>query len=248
MTRAATPMAIRTHTVKVLARASYAVGPPIDGQAALDAALGKLRALDPERVAHMVEVAGPPPLRLRPAGFEGLAAIIVSQQVSTASAAAILGRLRAALTPFEPATLLAVTDRELRGCGLSIQKIRALRSVAEAVLSGALPLADLSGMPAEEAVRLLVSVKGIGPWTADIFLLFCLGHADAWPAGDIALQEAARMVLKLERRPDAEALNDIGERWRPHRGIAARLLWSYYRVAKNNREGMSLNAPAPDGA
>ena len=103
-------------------------------------------------------------------------------------------------------------------------------------------------MSAEEAVRLLVAVKGIGPWTADIFLLFCLGHADAWPAGDIALQEAARIALKLDRRPDPKALHDIGERWRPYRGIAARLLWSYYRVAKGNREGMSLNAPAPDGA
>ncbi len=248
MTRAVVPVAIRTGVGKVLASPRYAVGPPIDGEAALEAALAKLRERDPELVAHLVEIAGPPPLRLRPAGFEGLAAIIVSQQVSTASAAAILGRLRAALIPFEPGTLLAMTEDGLRGCGLSIQKIRALRSVAEAVLGGALPLGELSGMSAEEAVRLLVAVKGIGPWTADIFLLFCLGHADAWPAGDIALQEAARIALKLDRRPDPTALHDIGERWRPYRGIAARLLWSYYRVAKGNREGMSLNAPAPDGA
>lgn len=220
---------------------TYGLGPPIDGEPALTAALARLRSADPDLVGHMIEVGGHPPLRLREPGLEGLAAIIVSQQVSTASAAAIFGRLRAALPAFEPGPLRALDDAALRACGLSIQKIRTLRAIAEAMLSGALPLDDLARVPAEEAVATLVAVKGIGPWTADIFLLFCLGHADAWPAGDLALQEAARLLLKLDTRPDTRALVDIGERWRPHRGVAARLLWSYYRAAKR-REGMSLEA------
>ncbi len=231
---------------KVLAPVNYGVGPPIDSEAALDAGLAQLRLLDPEIVSHMLEVVGRPPLRRREAGYEGLAAIVVSQQVSTASASAIFGRLRAVVTPFDPPAMLAASDAALRGCGLSIQKIRALRSIGEAVLSGALPLSALARMPADEAVRVLVAVKGIGPWTADIFLLFCLGHADAWPAGDLALQEAARIALQLESRLSTAQLHEIGERWRPHRGVAARLLWSYYRAAKGNREGMSLNAAAPN--
>ena len=226
--------------------AGYGLAPPIDSEAALEAGIAKLRALDPEIVSHMLEIGGPPPLRRREAGYEGLAAIVVSQQVSTASATAIFARLRAAVTPFEPAMMLAMDDDALRGCGLSIQKIRALRSIAEAILSDVLPLKTLARMPAEEAVRKLVAVKGIGPWTADIFLLFCLGHADAWPAGDLALQEAARIALKLNSRPTTTQLQEIGERWRPHRGVAARLLWSYYRAAKANREGMSLNAAEPE--
>ncbi len=219
----------------------YGVAPPIDDEAALDASLEALHALDPAVIAHMSAIGGRPPLRRRAAGFEGLAGIIVSQQVSTASADAIFGRLRALVAPFDAGVLATVDDAALRACGLSIQKIRALRAIADAVRGGTLPLDALARMPAEEAVRVLVAVKGIGPWTADIFLLFCLGHADAWPAGDLALQEAARIALKLDARPDKAALDRIGERWRPHRGTAARLLWSFYRAAKN-REGMGLDA------
>lgn len=230
---------------KMAPATSYAAGPVIDSEEALAAGLAKLLETDPKTISHMLAVAGPPPLRLRPAGFEGLAAIVVSQQVSTASANAIFGRLRAAVNPLEPAALVEASDEILRGCGLSVQKIRALRSIADALIGGTLPLAQLASMPAEEAVRALVSVKGIGPWSADVFLLFCLGHADAWPTADIALQEAARTALGLERRPSAAELHEIGERWRPHRGIAARLLWSYYRASKKDREGISLNAPDP---
>ena len=226
---------------------AYGVAPPIDSEPALDVALARLRDRDGEVVDHMLTVAGRPPLRLREPGFEGLAAIIVSQQVSTASAGAIFGRLRAALAPFAAETLAGATDDMLRGCGLSIQKIRALRAIAVAVGDGSLPLDALAAMPAEEAVARLVAVKGIGPWTADIFLLFCLGHADAWPAGDLALQEAARLALKLDARPGTADLHRIGDRWRPYRGVAARLLWGYYRAAKQNREGMSLNVPSRPG-
>ena len=219
---------------------AYGAGPLIDGEAALALALDRLRALDPVVVDHLVAVGGPPPLRLRQPGFSGLAAIIVSQQVSTASANAIFGRLETAVDPLSAERLLATPEATLRGAGLSFGKIRALRAAAEAVVSGALPLAGLGAMAAEEAHRALCTVKGIGPWSADIFLLFCLGHPDAWPAGDLALQEAAKVALELEVRPGTAELERIGDRWRPCRGVAARLLWAYYRVIRQGHGGMSL--------
>jgi DNA-3-methyladenine glycosylase II len=118
--------------------------------------------------------------------------------------------------------------------------MRALRALARAVEGGALDLASLAPRAAAEPHRALVAVKGIGPWTADIFLLFCLGHPDAFPAGDLALQEAARLALGLKKRPDAKALNKVAERWRPLRGVAAHLSWAYYCVARDGREGMAL--------
>jgi DNA-3-methyladenine glycosylase II len=216
----------------------YAPGPPIDGEAALAEAARRLLALDPEIVGRLIEIGGPPPLRLRAPGFAGLAAIIVSQQVSVASANAIFGRLEARLAPLEADRVLAADDEALRACGLSSPKMRALRALARAVADG-LDLAALGAMDAAEAHRALVAVHGVGAWTADIFLLFCLGHPDAFPAGDLALQEAARLALGLETRPDARGLETIAERWRPWRGVAARMLWAYYRGAKQ-RAGIGL--------
>ena len=210
----------------------YAPGALIDGEEALASAAAALIALDPGTIGRLVAIGGPPPLRRREPGFSGLAAIIVSQQVSVASANAIFGRLEAALTPLGAEVVLAAGEAPLRACGLSGPKIRALIAVAEAVASQNLDLAALATLPAADAHRALVAVKGIGPWTADIFLLFCVGHPDAFPAGDLALQEAARLALELRRRPDAQKLEQIAERWRPFRGVAARMLWAYYRVAK----------------
>ncbi len=217
---------------------------PLRTLADLDQAIARLARLDPGFVDHVLTVGGRPPLRRREPGFEGLAAIVVSQQVSTASAAAIFGRLKAALgstdgLPFEAEAVAAVDDELLRRVGLSSPKIRTLRALVEAVRVGTLAFEALAAMPAAEAAARLVAVKGIGPWTAEVFLLFCLGHADAWPAGDIALQEAARIAFGLEARPDAIALTRLGERWRPYRAVAARLLWSYYRVVKR-REGIGV--------
>ena len=127
----------------------------------------------------------------------------------------------------------------MRGCGLSAAKIRALRAVAETIAAGRLDLEGLAALDAEDAHHALVAVTGIGPWTADIFLLFCLGHPDAFPAGDLALQEAAKLALALKSRPDAARLERIAERWRPWRGVAARMLWAYYRAVKT-RSGMAL--------
>jgi DNA-3-methyladenine glycosylase II len=213
----------------------------IDGEATLAIGVAALAAQDAETISHMLEVGGPTPLRRREPGFEGLAAIIVSQQVSTASANAIFGRLRAAIAPLNAQTLRSASEETLRKAGLSAPKIRTLRALAEAVATKALDIDALASMSAEGAHEKLVAVKGIGPWTADIFLLFCLGHPDAWPAGDLALQEAARLALNLKKRPDTARLEKIGQRWRPWRGVAARMLWAYYRARKEGRSGMSLS-------
>jgi DNA-3-methyladenine glycosylase II len=218
---------------------TYHPGPPIADEASLAEAAERLRAKDPELVERMVAIGGRPPLRRREPGFAGLAAIIVSQQVSSASASAIFGRLEARIVPLEAARLAEATEDDLRACGLSAPKIRALRAAAAAIVQGALDLAGLAALDAEDAHKALVTVKGVGPWTADIFLLFCLGHPDAFPAGDLALQEAAKLALSLKRRPDAARLERIAERWRPLRGVAARMLWAYYRGVKA-RSGMAL--------
>ena len=141
--------------------------------------------------------------------------------------------------PFDAKAVAAVDDDLLRRVGLSSPKIRTLRAMAAAVLEGTLVLDALAALPPEEAAARLVAVKGIGPWTAEVFVLFCLGHEDAWPAGDVALQEAARIALGLEARPDAAALTRLAERWRPYRGVAARLLWAYYRAVKK-RDGIGI--------
>jgi len=209
----------------------YHPGPPIADETALAAAVAGLQALDPATIDAMLAVGGAPPLRRREPGFAGLVAIIVSQQVSVASANAMFARLQAAFSPLDGASVLAADEAKLKACGLSQAKMNALRALAEATANG-LDLAGLAALDAEAAHQALIAVKGVGPWTADIFLLFCLGHPDAFPAGDLALQEAARLALGLKQRPDARKLEKIAERWRPLRGVAARLLWSYYRGVK----------------
>lgn len=216
----------------------YHPGPVLDNEAALEAAIAQLTERDPEFVAKVFAIGASAPLRRGQPGFEGLARIIVSQQVSTASADAIFGRLASALAPLSAAQVLAASDETLRSVGLSSPKIRGLRAAAQAEIEG-LDLTGLGALVAEDAHRKLVAIKGVGPWTADIFLLFCLGHPDAFPAGDLALQESARLALDLKKRPDAAGLEKIAERWRPVRGIAARMLWAYYRFAKQ-RSGMAL--------
>jgi len=207
----------------------------IHTEADLEAALAALTLAEP-RFAALVEQAGRPPLRRRPGGFAGLAATIVSQQLSTASAAAIWGRLAAAFDPFEPAGILRARKDRLARLGLSAAKIRTLKEIARAIDRERLALATLGELAAEEAHSALTAIHGIGPWTADIYLLGCLGHADAWPAGDLALQEAARLAFGLKSRPTAKQMLPLAEPWRPWRAVAARVLWTYYRAVKG-REG-----------
>jgi DNA-3-methyladenine glycosylase II len=183
------------------------------------------------------DAAGDPPLRRRPGGFEGLARIVVGQQVSVASAEAIWTRTVLAVQPFEPEALLALEDRQLVAAGLSRPKIRALHAIATAAVSAdGLDLARLDRLPDAEVHAALTAVSGIGPWTADIYLMFCLGRADAWAAGDLALQLAAKEAFGLDQRPDRQIMLELAERWRPWRGVAARLLWSYYAMLKSRKK------------
>ena len=204
--------------------------------------IAALIALDP-RFAPVFERTGLPPLRRREGGFAGLAQIIMGQQLSTASAAAIYGRLVTIADPFDHhAVLRARKDRLLR-LGLSNAKVKALKEIARAIEAKHIDLNALDDLPADEAHVALVALHGIGPWTADLYLLACLGHTDAWPAGDLALQEAARMAFGLRARPTTKEMGRLAEPWRPYRAVAARLLWSYYRVMKQ-REGV-LVTPSP---
>jgi len=205
----------------------------------LDFVLAELMKADARFVKILAE-AGRPSLRRRDGGFAGLAAIVVSQQLSTASAGAIWGRLAAAYDPFEASSIRRARAERLARLGLSAPKIRTLKEISKAVDSGLLNLEDLAAQEADAAHAALTAVHGIGPWTADIYLLFCLGHADAWPAGDLALQEAMRLAFDLKSRPNAKEAVMLAEGWRPWRGAAAYLLWSYYRYAKG-RSGVPMS-------
>ena len=216
----------------------------IDTDDDLRAAIALLLAVD-ARFRPLLAVTGLPPLRRRPGGFAGLASIVVSQQLSTASAAAIWGRLTAAYDPLVAGSLLRARAPRLAKLGLSAPKIRTLRAIAAAIDSGKLDLAALAEIPADDAHAALTAVHGIGPWTADIYLLTCLGHADAWPAGDLALQEAARLAFALDARPAAKAMVALAEPWRPWRGVAARVLWTYYRAVKR-RDGAPIIPANPN--
>ncbi|BAR98663.1 DNA-3-methyladenine glycosylase family protein [Blastochloris viridis] len=208
----------------------------LDTEADLAHHLAELVAGD-SRLAALLGAVGTVPLRRHPPGFSSLVGIMVGQQLSTASAAAILGRLRDKLDPLTPARALGADAALLRACGLSAAKMRTLAAMAEAVESGRVPLDALAELPADEARAILCTVPGIGPWTADLYLLFALGNPDAFPSGDLALQEAARLGFGLPTRPSARALAEIAEAWRPRRGVAAKLLWAYYRFDKR-REGV----------
>lgn len=195
-----------------------------------------LGRVDPQlRIA--IAKSGPLRLRRREPGLEGLLSIIVSQQLSVASAAAIWTRVKARFAPFEPALLLATGEADFRACGLSAPKIRTIQSISHSLTHAELDLGELAQLSADEAHTSLCKVKGIGPWTADIYLMFCLGHADAFASGDLALQEALKIAYGLEHRPTPKQLLAHAELWRPWRSVAARLLWAYYKVAKS-REGI----------
>jgi len=174
------------------------------------------------------------PLRLKPDGFAELLSAIVSQQVSVASANAIWGRLQAAGTT-EAAIVAQTSEEELRALGLSRQKARYARALAEADID----YDALHHMPAGDVIKTLTAVPGIGAWTAEIYAMFSLGRADVFAPGDLALQEAARILFNLETRPTEKALRQQAEGWSPWRAVAARLLWAYYRQAKS-REGVAL--------
>ena len=202
----------------------------IESEADIAEGLQHLARAD-RRLRKVIKVAGTVPLRRAPHGLPGLARIVVSQQLSTASAEAIWGRFAKAIPKISAKSLAKASDETFRATGLSGPKIRTLRAVAAAVADG-LDLDHLATLPGEEAHGRLTTIKGIGPWTADIYLLFCLGHADVFPAGDLALRVAVADAFGKPPPMTVAELEAMAVKWSPWRGVAARLFWSYYRARK----------------
>ena len=175
------------------------------------------------------------PIRWLDSGFKGLVFVVTGQQISIAAGRAIYNRLEVALDGIAPETLAAASNDVLRAAGFSAPKIRTLRALQEAALSGALDMEALERQSAEDAIAALCAIKGIGPWTAEVYLLFGVGHPDIFPAADLALQEAARLAFALGGRPAPRDLRAMSDAWSPWRSAAARLLWAYYRVKKGGK-------------
>ena len=190
-----------------------------------------LVAADP--VLARVEAAVPPfEWRLRTGGFEGLFRMIVEQQVSVAAAAAIWGRVGEGLVEITPETVLSRSTEELRAMGLSGQKARYGHEIARAQTEGRIDFDHLERLNDAEAIAALTAIKGVGLWTAETFLMFCEGRTDFFPGGDVALQEAMRWADGIEVRPTQKQAYERAEVWRPHRSVAAHLLWSWYGAVK----------------
>jgi DNA-3-methyladenine glycosylase II len=185
--------------------------------------------------AEAIERAGYPAPRIRPRGYETLLRTIIGQQVSVQSGNAIWGRLQAA-GGTDPARLAGLSDEDLRAVGLSRQKSSYTRSLAEGVASGRLDLSALAEDD-EEAIAQLVAIKGIGRWSAEIYLLFAEGRSDIWPAGDLAVQIECGQILGLPERPNERATRALAEAWRPHRGAAAIFAWHHYGTRLRAKSG-----------
>lgn len=190
-------------------------------------ALAELSTRDAD-LARILDRHGPPPMWARAPGFPTLIHIILEQQVSLASAKAAFDRLLAVATPLTPARFLELDDETLRTIGFSRQKTGYSRHLAQAIVHGEFDLDNLAALADEPARAALIMRKGIGPWSADIYLLMALLRPDVWPVGDLALQVAMQAVKQLPTRPTAAEMVTLGEPWRPWRSVAARLLWHHY--------------------
>lgn len=215
---------------------------PIETDGDVSEGLTALARLD-SRLLPVIEIAGPVPLRCRPPGFEGLARIVVAQQVSAQAATSIWAKLERTVgagpdRPVGVATIRAHDDAALKSAGLSTPKIRTLRAIVEACDTG-LDLDAAAALDVEAAIEKLTAVRGIGVWTAEVFLLFCAGHPDVFPAGDLALAAAVGDAFGHEARPTEKALREIATAWRPWRGVAARLFWAFYAARRAGREGVT---------
>ena len=195
--------------------------------AGLEAALGELGEIDPVMAALWRRIGTPDP-RWRPPGFESLLRAIVSQQLSVQAVAAIWDRLAGLCGEVTPAAIMAHDDSALRGAGLSRSKVAFARALAAAAEDGTLDFAGLADLDDAAAIEALVAIKGIGVWTAEVYLVFSMARRDVLPAGDLALLKAAQHYLDLPARPTIDEFRVIGERWRPLRSAAARLLWHGY--------------------
>ncbi|WP_119941544.1 DNA-3-methyladenine glycosylase [Neorhizobium sp. NCHU2750] len=209
----------------------------IRSDADVEAGLAQLLIIDP-RLVPVAEIAGPLPLRLAEPGFRGLASIIVSQMVSRASADAIWRRIEAS-GPVTAERYAALDPQVIATFGLSRAKASTLKGLADTVNSGGIELEGICLLDADEAMRRLVALPGIGPWTAEVYLMFCGGHPDIFPAGDVALRAAVGRGLLLEARPDIRQVAGIAAAWAPYRSVAARLFWAHY-AATMRREALPV--------
>lgn len=210
----------------------------LDSVAAIGAHIEALVGLDP-RLAKVRDFAGPVQPRISPAGFAGIAKVICGQQLSVASAGAIWGRFEALPGALDPVTYLSLTEEAVRATGFSGGKFRTVRVIAEAMVAGTLDFDHLETLAADEAVAYLVAHKGIGPWTAQVYLMFCAGHPDVFPAGDLALIKAVQHGLDLDARPSIGAVSEMAGFWSPYRSAAALLFWRYFAVLRD-RDGILL--------
>ena len=205
----------------------------LDSAEALALHLKALLSLD-RRLRAVAKTAGPFEIRRHDPGFAGLAKVICGQQLSVASASAIWARFERLDGALHPEQYLRLGEADVRATGFSNGKYLTVRAVAEAVAEGRLDFATLDLLPADEAMAALTAIKGIGPWTAELYLLFCASHPDIFPSGDLALQKAVAHALKLDARPVGKALDAISVAWAPHRAAAALLFWRYYRALGMN--------------
>ena len=203
----------------------------------LGLAVAELGARDPD-LAAVVGRYGPPPLWARRPGFSTLVRIILEQQVSLRSARAAYARLQAVAGRVTPARVASIPERELRAAGLTRQKAAYCRGLAQSIVAGGLDLGALDRLPDDEVRSSLVELPGVGPWTADIYLLIALGRPDVWPRGDLALARAIQRVKRLRRAPGEERMSRIARAWSPWRAVAARILWHHY-LSTGRRNGAS---------
>ena len=181
------------------------------------------------------EVAGLPPLRRHENGFPAVARTITGQLLSVASATAIWARVEHLVRPFEPEVLLALEETKLRSAGLSNAKVRTLRALATSIVEGETDFSSFETQPENLVREALTGIHGIGPWTADIYVMFCLGREDGFAPGDVALANAVRLLQRADKRPTPRQLEKLALSWSPWRGVAARLLWHYLAVTKKRK-------------
>ena len=199
---------------------------PLTTKTLVDAA--RVLAARDETLSWILSTYGAPPMWRRPTGFSTLVHIILEQQVSLKSAKAMLLRLQSAIDPFTPERFVELGEVHLRGLGVTRQKSAYLLHLSDSILSGDLNLMRLPRMSDDEVRQRLTRIKGIGSWSADVYLLMAMRRGDVWPAGDLALAVAAKDLLRLETRPTPDQLEAIAEKWRPYRAVAARMLWQHY--------------------
>lgn len=215
---------------------AYAPSPRLDSVADIDSHLDQLMLLDPQLLT-VRERTGPVYPRINPPGFVGISRIVCGQLLSVASANAIWARYALIEAAQDPVGFLTLSEDTVRAAGFSGGKYRTVRAIAEAMAAGHLDFDHLETLTAAEATKYLTAHKGIGPWTAEVYLMFCAGHPDVFPAGDLAIRKAVMDGLGHADIPEIKALADYAQRWAPHRSAAALLFWRYYAITRN-REGV----------